>query len=76
MKNYTIILFPEEKIAKAIEEFRMRTIGQTLVDGLPPHVTFKRRFTLNPKFSENDLINYFKMLNYKKFRVDNNETKI
>lgn len=70
MKNYTIIALPERKIYNAIEKLRLDTIGQVLVDNLPPHVTFKRRFELNGNFSESDLVNYFKKLELKKFKVN------
>ncbi|EKD23638.1 MAG: hypothetical protein ACD_81C00209G0002 [uncultured bacterium] len=70
MKNYTISLLPDNNTRRAIEEFRINTIGQVLVDSMSPHVTLKRRFVLNDKFSEEDLIHYFKTLRYKKFEID------
>jgi 2'-5' RNA ligase len=70
MKNYTIIALPEKKIEIIIEKLRKDIIDQVLVDHLPPHITFKRRFTLNSNFLEIDLINYFKKLRLKKFRVN------
>lgn len=70
MKNYIIIALPEKEISNAVELFRKNVIGQILVDNLPPHVTFKRRFTLNNEFSEQDLITYFKALRFKKFAVN------
>ncbi len=70
MKNYTIIALPEKKIGDDIEKLRADVSNQVLVDNLPPHVTFKRRFILSGDFLEIDLVNYFKKLRLKKFRVN------
>lgn len=70
MKNYTIIALPERKIGSDIEKLRMNVTKNILVDSLPPHVTFKRRFKLSGDFLEVDLVNYFKKLRLKKFRAN------
>lgn len=70
MTGYIIMLLPENETAKTIEDFREKVTGKLLVDGLPPHVSLKRPFTLNDGFSENDLVMYFQNLKYKKFAID------
>jgi 2'-5' RNA ligase len=70
MKNYIIVALPDKETNDHIEELRKGIIGQGLVDSLPPHVTFKRRFVLNNGFSEDDLVGYFKGLRFKRFKVD------
>lgn len=69
MKKYVIVLFPQKDASTIIENFRVDKTGTKLVDNLYPHITFKRRFSLNNNFSESDLINYFNSLNYPKFKV-------
>lgn len=70
MKKYVIVLFPQKDVSAIIEDFRINKIGEKLVDNLYPHITFKRRFSLNRNFSEQDLINYFNNLSYPKFKVN------
>lgn len=70
MKKYVIVLFPQKDVSAIVEDFRIDKIGEKLVDNLYPHITFKRRFSLNRNFSEQDIINYFNSLNYSKFKVD------
>ncbi len=55
MKNYTFILIPEKEDREKIESIRMKYTGHKLVDALPPHVSFKRRFWLTDDFVEKDL---------------------
>lgn len=70
IKKYVIVLFPKKEVSALVEDFRIRETGQNLVDNLNPHITFKRSFFLNSDFSENNLIDFFNNLNYKKFKID------
>jgi len=70
MKRYIIVLLPQKETSNIIENFRIHMIGQPLVDNLYPHVSFKRSFFLNSNFSEENLIEFFNTLSYRKFRID------
>jgi 2'-5' RNA ligase len=48
MKDYTFLLIPDNKTVNIVNEFRIK-YNITLVDGLPPHLTLKKRF----QFDEN-----------------------
>ena len=56
-KYYNIILVAEKTERITIEKLRKKLIGTTLVDHHPPHVTLKRKFTLNDTVTEKDIIN-------------------
>lgn len=70
MKRYIIVLLPQKETSNIIENFRIHATGQPLVDNLYPHVSFKRSFFLNPNFSEENLIEFFNTLNYRKFKIE------
>ncbi len=55
MKHYTFFLMPEKAVARRVEILRSRLINTTLVDGLPAHLSFKRRFFLKKGFREDYL---------------------
>jgi len=46
MKNYTFLLFPDNTTTDAIIELREKLVGAKYIDGLLPHLTFKKRFEL------------------------------
>lgn len=70
MKRYIIVLLPQKETSNIIENFRIHLTGQPLVDNLYPHISFKRSFFLNSNFSEENLIEFFKTLSYRKFKIE------
>lgn len=56
MKKYSFIFFPDFKTSATIESVREKFSGEKLVDGLPPHLTFKRRFTLGKVQALEDIL--------------------
>ena len=69
IKNYTFVLIPEKITKEKIENLRLEYTGNKLVDGLPPHISIKRRFTLDKDLSENDLKHILDKFNTSKVTV-------
>lgn len=73
MNHYFFALMPEVRFSRKVEELRMELIGSELVDALPPHLTLKRRFSLRPNFSEQNLREVLDGLSLSKIIADNNK---
>lgn len=73
MNHYFFALMPEVRFSGKIEELRMELIGSKLVDALPPHLTLKRRFSLRPNFSEQNLREVLDNFPLSKIFADNNK---
>lgn len=69
LKNYTFIVLPDERARLEAEALRFKHIGRYLVDGLPPHITLKKRFSLVKEASENYLKNILADFNILKLKV-------
>lgn len=55
MKNYVLVLEPDEPERERIVALRSRLFGSPLVDAMPPHLTLIGRFTLKPGGDETAL---------------------
>lgn len=73
MNHYFFALMPEVRFSGKIEELRLKLIGSKLVDALPPHLTLKRRFSLKPNFSEQNLKEVSDNFPLSKILADNNK---
>lgn len=73
MNHYFFALIPETRLSGKIEELRMKLIGNKLVDALSPHLTLKRRFSLEQNFSEQNLKDVMNDFSFSSIIADNNK---
>jgi len=69
MKKYSFILFPDTETLAAIERLREVHGNEKLVDGLPPHVTLKRRFFSKERLSADDILKIFEKFPIEQIQV-------
>jgi len=69
MKHYAIVFLPEPAFKSEVENWRKENTGSELADGMPPHITIKRRFWLKENFNESELLNLLDKFSIKSFLV-------